>query len=124
MASRRDDRQAEIRLQVMRLISAHPQMSSRQVADKVGISNGSAYYVLSTLVEKGFIKLDSFQSSKNKLQYAYVVTPKGIREKVQLTLRFIDRKRQEFEALQTEIRILEEEASLAGEAIPSPRKLK
>ena len=108
----------------MRLISDHPQMSSRQVADKVGISNGSAYYVLSTLVEKGFIKLDSFQSSKNKLQYAYVVTPKGIREKVQLTLRFIDRKRQEFEALQTEIRILEEEASLAGEAIPSPRKLK
>ena len=53
MASRRSEQQSEIQLKVMRLISEIPEMSSRQVADAVGISNGSAYYVLTALVEKG-----------------------------------------------------------------------
>ena len=57
LASRREEQQAEIRLKVMRLISQNPEMSTRQVADEVGISNGSAYYVLTALVEKGFVKL-------------------------------------------------------------------
>ena len=52
MASRREEQQAEIRLKVMRLISQNPEMSSRKVADKLGISNGSAYYVLTALIEK------------------------------------------------------------------------
>jgi len=51
LASRREEQQAEIRLKVMRLISQNPEMSTRQVADEVGISNGSAYYVLTALVE-------------------------------------------------------------------------
>ena len=61
MASRREEQQAEIRLKVMRLISQNPEMSTRQVADEVGISNGSAYYVLIALVEKGFVKLGNFR---------------------------------------------------------------
>ena len=59
MASRREEQQAEIRLKVMRLIAENPEMSSRQVADNVGISNGSAYYVLTALVAKGFVKLEN-----------------------------------------------------------------
>ena len=55
MASRRDEQKAAIRLKVMRLISVNPEMSTRQVADEVGISNGSAYYVLTALVGKGFV---------------------------------------------------------------------
>jgi DNA-binding MarR family transcriptional regulator len=57
LASRREEQQEETRLKVMRLISQNPEMSTRQVADEVGISNGSAYYVLTALVEKGFVKL-------------------------------------------------------------------
>ena len=121
MASRREEQQAEIRLKVMRLISQNPEMSTRQVADEVGISNGSAYYVLTALVEKGFVKLGNFKKNPRKGQYAYLLTPKGIREKSLLTHSFIARKRGEFEALKAEIKALEEEAGLAVEAAPSSR---
>ena len=110
MASRRQEQQAEIRLKVMRLISQDPKMSTRQVADKVGISNGSAYYVLTALIQKGFVKLENFKNNPRKDQYAYLLTPKGIREKSLLTHRFIGRKREEFELLKSEIKALEEEA--------------
>lgn len=119
MTSRREEQQADIRLRVMRLISHNPEMSTRQVADKVGISNGSAYYVLTALVEKGFVKLGNFKKNPRKRQYAYLLTPRGIREKSILTHSFIDRKRQEFEDLKAEIQVLEEEAGLAPEAITS-----
>ena len=122
MASRREEQQAEIRLKVMRLISQNPEMSTRQGADDVGISIGSSYYVLTALVEKGFVKLGNFKKNPRKGQYAHLLTPKGIREKSLLTHSFIERKREEFETLKAEIKALEEEAGLAGEAIPSPRR--
>ena len=90
-------------------------MSTRQVADKVGISNGSAYYVLTALIGKGFVKLENFKNNPRKDQYAYLLTPKGIREKSLLTHRFIGRKREEFELLKSEIKALEEEAGFAVE---------
>ena len=101
----------------MRLIAQNPEMSSRQVADAVGISNGSAYYVLTALVEKGFIKLGYFKNNPRNGQYAYLLTPMGVREKSIMTHSFFDRKRQEFEELRAEIDALEAEAGLAGEAI-------
>ena len=96
-------------------------MSTRQVADEVGISNGSAYYVLTALVEKGFVKLGNFKKSPRKGQYAYLLTPKGVREKSLLTHSFIERKRQEFASLKAEIKALEEEAGVAVEATPAPK---
>lgn len=122
MASRREEQRAEIRLRVMRLISQNPEMSTRQVADEVRISNGSAYYVLTALVEKGFVKLGNFRNNPRKGQYAYLLTPKGIREKSLLTHAFIERKREEFEVLRTEIKTLEDEAGLVADATPSPKE--
>ena len=108
-------------MKVMRLISQNPEMSTRRVADEVGISNGSAYYVLTALVEKGFVKLGNFKKSPRKGQYAYLLTPKGVREKSLLTHSFIERKRQEFASLKAEIKALEEEAGVAVEATPEPK---
>lgn len=102
----------------MRLISQNPEMSTRQVADEVGISNGSAYYVLTALVEKGFVKLGIFKKNPRKGRYAYLLTPKGIREKSLLTHSFILRKREEFDVLNAEIKALEEEAGLVVEGTP------
>ena len=119
MASRRDEHQAEIRLRVMRLIARYPEMTTRQVADAVNISNGSAYYVLTALVEKGFVKLENFKNNPRKRQYAYLLTPKGIREKSLLTHSFIERKRREFENLKAEILLLEEEVGLVVESNPA-----
>ena len=114
MASRREEHQAEIRLQVMRLISQNPEMSTRQVADAVGISNGSAYYVLRALLDKGHLKLENFKKNPRKGDYAYILTPKGVREKSLLTHSFLKRKRDEFKMLKMEIDQLEEEVTLVA----------
>ena len=124
MASRREEHQEDVRLRVMRLIDANSEMSSRQIADRVGISNGSAYYVVTALVEKGFVKLGNFKSNPRKGQYAYLLTPKGIREKSLLAHRFISRKRQEFDALRAEIESLEEEAGLVEDVGSSESGIK
>ena len=117
MASRRKEYQSEIRLKVMRLISRVPEISSRKVANAVGISNGAAYYVLTALVEKGLVKLENFKKNPRKGQYAYLLTPKGIREKSILTHKYIKLKRQEYLELEAEIKALEEEVGLSEEKI-------
>ena len=113
LASRREDQRYEVRLRVLRLVHANPELSTRKIAEDVGISNGSAFYVLAALVEKGFLKLDNFKNSSNKGRYAYILTPKGLREKTLLTARFIERKREEYKNLRAEIEALEREAGLA-----------
>ena len=117
MASRREEQQEDVRLRVMRLIAGNPEMSTRQVADEVGISNGSAYYVLTALVEKGFVKLGNFKNNPRKGQYAYLLTSKGLREKSLLTHRFIKRKRQEYVDLRAEIELLEREAGMIDASV-------
>ena len=121
MASRRDEQQAEIRPKVRRLISGNPEISTRQVADEVEISNGSPYYVLTALVEKGFVKLGNLKNNPRKRQDAYPMTPKGIRKKPLLTHCFVERKRQEFEYLKAKFQVLEKEVGLLGETVLTPR---
>ena len=104
----------------MRLIDGNSEISTRQIADEVGISNGSAYYLLTAFVEKGFVKLGNFKNNPRKGQYAYLLTPKGLQEKSLLTHRFIGRKRKEYENLRAEINTLEEEVGISGKAAPPP----
>ena len=115
MVSRRDQQQTEIRFKVMRLIFQNPDISTRQLADKVGISNGSAYYVLNALIEKGSVKLENLKNDRRRR--SLLLTPKGIREKSLLTQSFIKRKRQEFEDLKAEIQVLEGEAGIEMQPI-------
>jgi len=107
MASRRKEQQEDTKLRVLQIISSNPQMTSRELAQKVGISNGSAYYLLISLIDKGFVKFDNFKKSAKKTKYSYLLTPKGIREKSLITNNFLVRKKQEFEALKEEIKALE-----------------
>jgi len=111
MASRREEQRENARFRVMQLLNEDPKISTRAVANLVGISNGSAYYVLKALVEKGFVKLENFNNNSRKSQYYYLLTPKGIREKSVLTRHFIKKKRIEFEMLRAEIKVLEKEIS-------------
>ena len=107
MASRRKEQQEDAKFRVLQIISSNPQMTSRELAQKVGISNGSAYYLLISLIDKGFVKFDNFKKSAKKTKYSYLLTPKGIREKSLITNNFLVRKKQEFEALKEEIKALE-----------------
>ncbi len=93
----------------MRLLDENPSISTRQIANKVGISNGAAYYCVTALVEKGLVKLKSFTQSKTKANYIYQLTPRGLRAKAALTGSFLERKRHEYEDLKVEIERLESE---------------
>ena len=75
----------------------------------VGISNGTAYYCVTALIEKGFVKLKNFTKSKKKTNYIYELTPRGIRAKAVLTVKFLERKRDEYNDLSAEIQRLENE---------------
>ena len=107
MASRRKEHQEDAKFRVFQIINENPQMTTRQIAQKVGISNGSAYYLLTSLIDMGYVKLSNFKDSRQKIRYSYLLTPKGIREKSLVTNRFLVRKKQEFEALREEINSLE-----------------
>ena len=55
MASRRKEHQEDAKLRVMKIIKNNPEMTSREIAQKIGISNGSAYYLLTSLIDKGLL---------------------------------------------------------------------
>ena len=107
MASRRKEHQEDAKLRVFQIINENPQITTRKIAQKVGISNGSAYYLLTSLIDMGFIKLSNFKDSSQKIKYSYLLTPKGIREKSLVTSKFLVRKKQEYELLKKEIVELE-----------------
>ena len=107
MASRRKEHQEDAKLRVMNIINQNPLLTSREIAQKVGISNGSAYYLLTSLIDKGLVKLSKFKENSQKTKYSYLLTPKGIREKSLITSKLLVRKKQEFQALSEEIDSLE-----------------
>ena len=108
MASNRAERQEETQFRVMRLLAENPEISTRQIADAVGVSNGKAYYCVSALIEKGLVKVKNFSNSEQKTSYLYQLTPRGIREKALLKTKFLERKLEQFEDLKAEIASPEE----------------
>lgn len=86
-------------------------MSQRELAEAVGVSVGGMHYVLSALIQKGFVKLGNFTAADDKRRYAYVLTPRGIAGKATLTREFLIRKIAEYEALKAEIEAVRAELS-------------
>ena len=109
MASIREDVVIERTFQCMRLIHERGDISTRELAERMKISNGAAYYVLSALIEKGYVKTENFKNNPNKSGYIYLLTSVGISEKARLTSKFIRRKKAEYKALKVEIERLERE---------------
>ena len=111
MASRREQIQDDTRLRVLRLLNDNPKLSTREIAKIVGISNGSTYYCVNAMIEKGMIKIGNFNKSQNKKKYAYFLTPRGIYEKSFLASKFLKRKLQEYKDLKREIEEIETEVN-------------
>ena len=97
------------RLAVLRLLEQRPDLSQRELSALLSLSLGKAHYVLHSLLDRGLVKAGNFRRSGNKLAYAYMLTPTGLREKLRLTRAFLSRKEAEFEQLQAEITILRSE---------------
>jgi EPS-associated MarR family transcriptional regulator len=114
MTSKRTKLQEDTHFRVLRLLQENPEMSQRELAAAVGVSVGGMHYVLNALIDKGLVKLGNFTAAEDKRRYAYVLTPKGIKEKSLITGKFLKRKMAEYEALKAEIDAL---ASELGEDI-------
>ena len=119
MASQREQQQEETHFRIMRLLDEDPSISTREIAHRVGISNGAAYYCVTALVDKGFVKLKNFARSKTKGNYMYQLTPRGIRVKAALTVSFLERKKHEYEDLKLEIECLENELGVENKVGPT-----
>jgi len=122
MAGQRRKAQEDVRFRVLRLLQENPEMSQRDIAAAVGISVGGVHYCLNALMEKGLVKLGNFSAARDKRRYAYVLTPKGLSEKMALTSRFLKRKMEEYEALKEEIDALQNEMELGADTAPRPSK--
>jgi EPS-associated MarR family transcriptional regulator len=97
------------RLAVLRLLEQRPDLSQRELSEALGLSLGKTHYVLHSLLDRGLVKAGNFRRSGNKLAYAYVLTPTGLREKLRLTRAFLSRKEVEFEQLRRTIAALKNE---------------
>ena len=101
--------QEEIQFEVLRRSHQTPQVSQRALAKDLGVGLGTINFCFQALVEKGLVKMQNFSQSKNKLRYAYLLTPAGMAEKSKLTAEFLKRKVAEYETLQAEIESLKAE---------------
>ena len=101
--------QKQNKFQILKSLERDSRPTQRQLSNDLGISLGKVNYCIKSLIEKGFIKVNNFRNSKNKIQYSYLLTPKGLEEKTKLTLDFIRIKTQEYDVLKQEIESLKQE---------------
>ena len=94
---------SEDQLDLMHIIECDSNASQRQIAQKTGLSIGKVNYCLKALVDIGFIKIDNFTKSSQKINYAYILTSKGMQEKAVITKQFIIKKKQEYDKLNSYI---------------------
>ena len=118
MASKLIERAEDLHFRVLKLLQDEPDLSQRELASRLGVSNGKLHYCMHALIEKGLVKLGNFTHSKHHLGYAYLLTPAGMRQKAAMTSDFLKRKMAEYEALHAEIAALQAEvkAQRAGPA--------
>ena len=90
--------------EVLRKVQKLPNASQRELASILGFSLGKLNYCLRELNKKRLIKIDNFTKNPNKINYIYILTPKGIAYKTALTLKFIEKKMQEYDELKNELR--------------------
>lgn len=99
----------ELEYKVLKWLEKNPNISQRQLAKELGVSLGKAHYLINSLIKVGWVKLDNFRRSDNKMGYIYLLTPTGMVEKTRITRRFLARKETEYQQLKQEIQQLKSE---------------
>jgi EPS-associated MarR family transcriptional regulator len=93
----------EIHLQVLRAVESRPDLTQRELANELGVSLGKAHYCMKALIDKGLVKMGNFSHNQRKMDYAYLLTPTGIKSKAILTAHFLERKAAEYAMLKSEL---------------------
>ena len=114
MTNRQIKVQDDTHLRILRILQDNPDLTQREIAQKLGMSVSGLNYCLKALIDKGFVKMGNFQKSKNKFKYVYLLTPHGIAAKVALTSSFLQSKMKEYESLKVEIEALKIEQANLG----------
>lgn len=99
----------ELRFRLLKILEKEPNLSQREMARRIGISLGKINYCLSELAKRGFIEMNRFGESRNKVRYIYLLTPHGLEEKARLAMGFLKRKRREYEEIRQQIHELIQE---------------
>mgnify|MGYP001291497090 CR=1 FL=1 len=99
-----NDKLKQEHFEILRKLKNNPNSSQRKLAEDLGFSLGKLNYCLKALKAKGFIKIQNFKKNPNKINYLYVLTPKGITEKTRLTINFMKRKLKEYDELKSELK--------------------
>lgn len=95
-------------LNILRKLQNNPNSTQREIAKDLGLSLGKLNYCLRSLRQKGYIKFKNFKKNKNKINYIYILTPKGIETRLKLTIKFMKRKFIEYDELKKEIKKLKQ----------------
>jgi EPS-associated MarR family transcriptional regulator len=95
----------EIHLQVLLAVKSHPGLTQRDLANELGVSLGGAHYCMKALIHKGLVKMGNFSHNQKKMDYAYFLTPGGIKSKAMLTAYFLERKANECAMLKSELKV-------------------
>ena len=111
MTSCQANQQEDTYFRVMRILNVSPDITQRELAAEHGLSLSGLNYCLKALIDKGWVKIQNFSNNKNKLGYAYLLTPTGIVQKASLTSSFLHRKMKEYEALKQEIKQMKQEVN-------------
>ena len=90
-------------LNILRKIQRKSDITQRDLANELGFSLGKLNYCLKALKNKGLIKIKNFEKNKSKMNYMYLLTPKGISAKTKLTINFMKKKMSEYDELQKEL---------------------
>ena len=88
---------------LLRLFDKKPYKSQRKIAQELGFSLGKLNYCIKALKKKGLIKIRNFKKNDNKLYYLYLLTPRGIKKKAQMTIDYLKKKSKEYEELKKEL---------------------
>jgi EPS-associated MarR family transcriptional regulator len=99
----------ESQFKTLRELAKDGTLSQRDLAKKMGISLGRVNYLVNALLKKGYIKAQRFKNSKKKIAYMYILTPRGVSEKITQTYTFLQRKMDEYTSLKLEIETLRQE---------------
>lgn len=104
----------EVVLRILRELKKSPEMTQRELSSRLGISLGKVNFLINAMIQRDFVRIESFKTSTNKNAYLYYLTPRGIEEKARTTCFFLKRKMKECELLEEEIRQLRKEVQEIG----------
>ena len=90
-------------LQLIKEVEDDSSLNQRILSQKLNISLGKTNYLLKELARKGIIKMANFSKNPKKTRkLKYILTPKGLEQKLKLTYHFLQVKERQYSRLKKE----------------------